>query len=313
MAYHFARAGSPSRFFNFQLSICNILRLPTVRCLAFPISALSICIILSSCEFRSRRPAYRFDPGVTFKIRYSAETRAKADGSWGSAPYVSAATAEFTGKAVTDSAKGQIELTLSVDTLDFRAAERGAEEDAYMDGRLKKYRSRLALSRTGQLLGLEEEPSQPPVEFSPLNIGRWLVYALPAFPDAAIRQGARWESTQPLLDKFHPDSRVVKHFTLSAIRETPEGDLATCLVEMEIFLAEDFGDTTSTAAPALSGSGRVVFNLAKGRPVSAEIELEGRFLGNPGRAPSDTTNTGSGNPAGLPLKLQEKLELSFSD
>ena len=284
-----------------------------MRRFSIPLALIPAFLVLTSCEFRSRLAAYRFDPGVTFKIRYSAETRAKADGSWGSAPYASAATAEFTGKAVTDSAKGQIEITLSVDTLDFRAAERGPEEDAYMDGRLKKYRAKLSLSSTGQLLGLDEEPAQPPVEFSPLNIGRWLAYALPAFPDAALRQGARWEITQPLLDKFHPASRVLKRFTLSAVRETPEGEMATCLVELQAFLAEDFGDTASTAGPALIGSGNIVFNLAKGRPVSAHIELEGRFLGNPGRASGDTALRESAQPAGLPLKLQGKLELSFSD
>jgi hypothetical protein len=146
-------------------------------------------LLLSSCEFRSRRIAWHPAPGADFKIRYSAETRAKAEGAWGSAPYVSAAQAEFSVRPAVDSGKGQIDLALTVDTLAFRGAERSPEEEAYMDGRLKKYRARVSLSRTGQALALEEEPALPPVAFSPLAFGRWLAYALPAFPDAPLRKG----------------------------------------------------------------------------------------------------------------------------
>jgi hypothetical protein len=208
-----------------------------------------------------------------------------------------------------DSAKGQIEIALAVDTLDFKAAERSPEEDAYMDGRLKKYRARIALSRTGQLLSLEEEPALPPVAFSPLAMGRWLAYALPAFPETALRQGKRWDITQSLLDKFHPDSRVVKHYTLSAIRETPEGDQAICLVEFEAWLDEDVGGPA--AAPALKGSGKIVFNLEKGRPESASLELEGTFREGPPRTPEDSARAAGGE--ARPLELREKVELTFSD
>ena len=282
----------------------DILIFSQVRSLRFLPACL--CLLLSSCEFRSHRIAWNPLPGVTFKLRYSAETRAKADGAWGSAPYVSAAQAEFSAKSSVDSAKGQIELAWAVDTLDFKAAERFPEEDAYMDGRLKKYRARILLSRTGQALALEEEPALPPVDFSPLAIGRWLAVALPAFPEAALRQGKRWDITQPLLDKFHPDSRVAKHYTLSAIRETPQGKLATCLVELEIWLDEDVG--ADSAGPALRGSGKVVFNMDKGMPESAGFELEGRF-----RARSPQGAAGSAHAAFRPLELREKLDLTFSD
>jgi hypothetical protein len=280
-----------------------------VRRLFAPLLALSLLLV--SCEFRSRRASWHPAAGVTYKLRYSAETRAKADGSWGAAPYVASAKAEFSVKAATDSAKGQIEIALAADTLDFKASERPPEEDAYMDGRLRKYRAKLTLSRTGQVVAFEEEPAQPPVDLTPLAIGRWLTYALPAFPDAALRQGARWDIVQPLLDKFHPDSRVAKHYTLSAIRQTPDGELATCLVEIEAFLAEDLGDTASAgpALPTLKGSGKVVFNLAKGIPESAELELTGRFQGGPPPAPGDTTKPAPARP----LKLQQKLEIAFSD
>lgn len=279
-------------------------------------SALSLCL-LASCEFRSRRPAYHFGPGVTLKLRYSAQIRAKAEGAWGAAPYVSAAEAGFTLKASDDSAKGQVELSLSADTLAFRADERSAEENAYMDGRLRKYRARLTLSRTGQVVALEEEPALPPVAFSPLNVARWLAYALPAFPDEPLRQGARWEITQPLLDKFHPGAKVTKRYTLSAIRETPEGELATCLVEFEAWLGEDLGqalgDASGAPAPSLTGTGKAVFNMALGRPISAELELEGKFPGDPGRAPGDTAKADPGATRERILDLQEKVEISISD
>jgi hypothetical protein len=278
-----------------------------VRRLAFLVASLSV--LLSSCEFRSRRITWHPAPGVAFKLRYAAETRAKAGGSWGTAVYVSSAQADFSAQASVDSAKGQIEIALAVDTLDFKAAERSPEEDAYMDGRLKKYRARLALSRTGQVLALEEEPALPPVAFSPLAIGRWLAFALPAFPETALRQGKRWEVTQSLLDKFHPGSRVVKHYTLSAIRETPSGDQAVCLVEYEAWLDEDVGGPAE--APTLRGSGKIVFNLEKGRPESASLEMEGTFREGQPRTPGDSSQPAGAEPR--PLELREKVEMTFAD
>jgi hypothetical protein len=286
--------------------------------IALPLAACAA--LLSSCEFSSRKAVWNLDSGAEYKVRYSAELRAKAEGSWGSSPYVSAAQAEFSTVAASDTSKGQLELAFAVDTLEYRSSERAPEEDEYMTGRLRKYKSKLALSRTGQVLSLEEEPGMPPVEFSPLNFGRFLAYVLPAFPDAPIKQGSRWEIVQPLLDKFHPGSRVVKRFTLSAIRETAEGDLATCLVEVEAFLDEDLGnkekgDGEAAKKPSLTGSGQIVFNLAKGRPVSAEMDLEGRFLGHPSQKPEDPASAGSdtAQAESLPLRLQERLSVRFSD
>jgi hypothetical protein len=277
----------------------------------FPItpSILALAsLYLVSCEFQSRRAVWRLDPSVTYKVGYSAELRAKADGSWGSSPYVSAAEAEFSVHAVPDSAKGQIEISLAVDTLSYRSSERGPDEDDYMTGRLRKYRAKLALSRTGQLLTLEEEPGMPPVDFTPLNFGRFLAYLLPTFPDAPIKKGTRWETVQPMLDKFHPGSRVMKRFTLSAIRETPEGDLAVCLVEMDVHLEEDLDQGAEPDLPTLTGSGQMVFNLDTGRPVSAELELEGRFTSRLPQKPVDSTQ-----PDARPLRLQEKAKLDFTE
>lgn len=205
-----------------------------------------------------------------------------------------------------DTSKGQFELSLTVDTLTYRSSERGPDEDRYMTGRLRKYRAKVSLSRTGQVLAMEEEPSMAPVEFSPLNFGRFLAYAMPSFPDASIKKGSRWEIIQPLLDKFHPDSRVIKRFTLSAVRETPQGDLATLLVEMEAHLSEDLGEAEGATQPAMTGSGQMVFNLSKGRPVSADLELEGRFISQLPQKTGDSTQLKP-----LPLRLQEKLSLRF--
>jgi hypothetical protein len=265
-------------------------------------------LLCSSCEFRSHRIVWHPAPGSSFKIHYAAETRAKAEGAWGAAPYVSVAQADFSAKAGGDTAKGQIELALAVDSLVFKAADRSLEEEAYMDGRLKKYRSRVTLSRTGQALALEEEPALPPVAFSPLAFGRWLAFALPEFPDAPVRQGKRWDILQPLLDKFHPDSRVAKHFTLSAIRETPAGDEAVCLVELEAWLDEDVGSESGPEGPALKGSGKIVFNIAKGIPESASLELTGHF--RTGSAPGDSSRAAS---AGQSMEMREKVELTFSE
>jgi hypothetical protein len=279
--------------------------------------ALASLFFAVSCEFQSRRVSWSLEPGVTYKLQYAVELRAKADGSWGASAYVSTAEAGFSLRAVTDSAKAQLDLSLTVDTLTYRSPERGPEEDRYMTGRLKKYHAKASLTRTGQLLSLEEEPVMPPVGFSPLDFRRFLAFTLPSFPDAPIKKGSRWEVTQPLLDKFHPGSRVTKRFTLSAIRETPEGELAVCLVEMEVFLDEEVSDpeaptvpgsdSAGTAEPALRGSGQMIFNLAKGIPVSTELELEGRFQSRLPQKSGDSTQ-----PPALPLRLQEKLRLGFS-
>lgn len=288
-------------------------------------AALALASIFAvSCEFQSRRITWRLDPAVIYKVRYSVELRAKAEGSWGSSPYVTVAEAGFSLRAVTDTAKAQIEASLTVDTLEYRSSERGPEEDAYMTGRLRKYRAKTSLSRTGQLLSMEEEPGLPPVDFTPLNFGRFLAYAIPSFPDAPLKKGSRWETVQPLLDKFHPESKVVKRFTLSAIRETPEGDLAVCLVEMDVYSTEDLAvpqgggpgqgaEAPSSSGPAktgpvLSGRGQMVFNLDKGRPVLTELELEGRFQSRLPQKTGDSTQ-----PEILPLKLQEKVRLTFTE
>jgi hypothetical protein len=278
-----------------------------VRSRLTPFAAL-LFLLCSSCEFRSHRITWHPAPGAVFRIHYAAEMRAKAEGSWGAAPYVSAAQADFTVKTGVDSAKGQIDLALAVDSLDFKAADRSLDEEAYMDGRLRKYRGRISLSRTGQALALEEEPALPPMAFSPLAFGRWLAYALPAFPDAAMRQGKRWDILQPLLDKFHPDSRVAKHFTLSAIRETPTGEKAVCLVEFEAWLDEDVGSESGPEAPAIKGSGKIVFNIAKGIPESASLELDGHFRA--GTAPGDSGRAAAGD---RQMQLREKVDLTFSE
>jgi hypothetical protein len=296
--------------------------LPSLRfCLrfSFRLPLLASVFLLSSCEFKSYRAAYRFDPGVTYTLRYSAKLQGDAEGSWGKSPYEASSDAVFSIKAVADTSKGQTELTLAVDSLNYRSSERAPEEDRYMAGRLRKYRAKLLLSRTGQALSLEEEPGLPSVEFSPLNFGRMLVYGLASFPDADIKKGARWESRQPLLDKFHPETHIIKRYQLSSVRETPQGRIADFHVEIQAILEDELAALKPQAAvtakdkPApvdsatLSGKGEVEFNLDKGTPVSIDLEVEGEFLSGPASKPGDSTARES-----LPLRLKQRLSLRFS-
>jgi len=291
-------------------------------------------LILAACVFRSHRPVYRFDSGKTYRVHYSVELKAKAGGNWGSDPYASVAQAEFSFRAVPDTSKGEIELSLAVDSLTLRNSERGPEEDGYMAGRLKKYLAKMVISRTGQVLSLDEEPSLPPVGFSTLNFSRSLIYSLASFPDRPVKQGSRWEITQSLLDKFHPESRIVKRFALSAIRETPEGRLAVCLVELEAYLVEELGEfgesisgtqsggdasryasgkAASPRKPSLTGRGSMVFNLDKGLPVSADLELGGEFRSLPPSIEADSSRPSTSVPESMILDLQEKISLRFTD
>ena len=264
-------------------------------------SYLVLILVFISCDFKSYRAAYRFDPGVGYTIHYSAELKGKADGSWGRSPYTATAKAVFTVKGSSDSSKGQDELNLTVDSLAFQSSERATNEDSYMAGRLRKYRARITMTRTGLILALEEEPGLPPVEFSPLNFGRMLLYGLASFPDSDIRPGAHWESRQPLLDKFHPESQLLRKFRLLTVRETAQGHVATVEVVIDAVLEEGLGDT-------LTGKGEVEFNLDKGRPVSAELKVEGSYLSRRPEKGQDSIPAEA-----LSLRLQESLRLRFSD
>jgi hypothetical protein len=64
-------------------------------------------------------------------------------------------------------------------------------------------------------------------------------------------------------------------------------------------------------APALKGSGKVVFNLAKGRPESASLELEGDFRDASSRLPGDSAHAAGAD--ARPLQMREKVDLTFSD
>lgn len=293
---------------------------------------LLIALLSSSCEFKSYRAAYRFDPGVTYTLRFASGLDAKPDGSWGKGPYASGTESIFSAKGVLDSSKGQINLAFTMDSLKYHSSERAPEEDAYMVSRLRKYRARMALSRTGQALSLEEEPGLPPVEFSPLNFGRLLIYGLPSFPDADIKKGSRWELRQPLLDKFHPESQLIKRFRLASVRETPQGRIAVCEVAIEALLDEELGavhpaPTAKSPEPAsdtipggtvvplpnatMAGKGRMEFNLDTGRPISTELEVEGVFISQP--TGSQEKSGDSGSVAPLTVRLKEHLSLHFSE
>lgn len=257
--------------------------------------------------------AYRFADTTAYSVRFDAGLEGRAEGLRGSRPYSAASGARIAITAATDTASGRIELTLSADTLSFQASDRDGQEGAYMEERLKRYRARLVLARSGQILALEEEPDLPPLEFSPLNFGRFIAYGLPAFPAMAVKVGTEWQVDQPLLDKFHPDSRVVKRYRAQAIRETPAGRLLECKVEIAAWLEEGLAAPASESAaggaqPTLTGGGEAVFNLDRGIPVSSDLELEGRFMSRIGGGATDSSSQ-----MDMPLRLTLRLSLRFPE
>jgi hypothetical protein len=289
----------------------------------FFILPFSLCLCLASCRFQSYRAAYVFSPGVTYAIRYGATLEA---GGTGSRAYVSSAQAGLSLKALApaaaapaaagDSARprseeelrppaGKAELSLTVDSLAFSGSDRDAGEDRYMADRLRKYRARFVFSEAGQALALEEEPALPPVEFSTLNFGRWLLYCLPAFPAEAIGDGAQWTAEQPLLDKFHPGSKVVKTCRAVSVRKTGAGRILKLDIEVKVLL-EDLGDAVPVQGPALAGKGEAFFNLDRGLPLSVDLVMQGDF-----RLPAPQAAGDSGAVAIKPLRLKERLQLVF--
>jgi hypothetical protein len=262
-----------------------------------------------SCRFQSAHVSYLLPPGVTYGLRYGAELEAVSKGA--SHAYASSAEARFSFKAASDSGKvaadssKSFELVFTVDSLAFQGADRDSGEDRYMADRLRKYRARLLLSSAGQVLALEEEPALPPVGVSTLDFGRRLLYGLPVFPAEDIGKGSQWTAEQPLLDKFHPGSKVVKSFTVTSLRKTGEGRILTADMTLDVRL-EDL-DGEAGQGPALTGKGEAVFNLDKGRPLSINLLLQGDFQIPSGTPATDTTPA----PASKPLHLKERLRLDF--
>jgi hypothetical protein len=276
---------------------------------AVPGLAISLLLLLAGCrKEEGHRAAYRLSDPAPFDVRYEAVLEAGADGFRAARGYGSQASARLSMAAEPDSATGSLRLALSADSIAFRASDRDEEESRYMVERLKRYKARLVLTAAGQVLALEEEPDLPPVDFSPLNFGRFLVYGLPAFPDTSIREGSVWRIEQPLLDKFHPGSRLVKTFRAEAIRQTPEGRVLECGMDVEAWLEEDLdpegsapGDGTGRAA--LAGRGKARFNLDSGAPISTDLELTGRFLSR--------IRDRSAAAADHPIRLELRLDLRF--
>ena len=269
-----------------------------------PLPAL---LLFGGCRFNTYPVTYHFPAGVTYKLRYQAELSGKAEKLKDAHAYSASTRALLSFKATSDSAKGQIEFALGVDSIESGSAERSPGEQAYMAERLRKYRARLSISRTGQVLALEEEPDLPPLGFSTLHIGRALAYALPVFPQNGVGQGETWENTHFLLDKFHPQSRVQRKYWVTSIGQNPAGRMMVCHVELQVFLDEDLGPGRDTTLPALTGKGDVIFNLEQGRPVSAIFELSGRF-----QVPRPAVPGGTGPTQQVSVGLRERFHLSFS-
>lgn len=283
----------------------------SVRLAAQAVLAILAVFGFSGCREAGREAAYRFDPDQALAVRYQAVLTGKSDGFRAARGYEAMAKATFLLRAATDSASGRTELIMTADSIDYSASDRDPEESRYMRDRLIRYKAKISLARTGQVLALEEEPDPPPVDFSPLNFGRFLAYGLPAFPREAIHDGSTWISEQPLLDKFHPGSKVIKRYKVKAIRETAEGRLLECAVEVEAWLEDGLASPSAQAAgdsslPDLSGHGETVFNLDRGLPISSTVELEGRFNSTVREGQGD-----SGRVVDLPVRLGLKLDLSF--
>lgn len=276
------------------------------------IRAASLLLALSlfaGCRQSSHTAAYRFSGEGAYSVRYEAALTGKAEDVRGARPYDAEAKATLSVKALPDSAAGRIELSLAADSVSYQASDRDNYEGRYMQERLRRYKAKMVLSSTGQVLSLEEEPDLPPVDFSPLNFGRFLAYGLPAFPKEAVKAGSEWTAEQPLLDKFHPGSKVIKRYKVRGVKETAEGRLLECAVTVEAWLEDGLGVRTSSgdsARPALSGRGETVFNLDRGLPVSAVLELEGHFIT---QVPDPAAD--SGRVKDQPVRLGLRLDLRF--
>ncbi len=278
-------------------------------------AAVAVAAALVGCNRSGEVAEYRFaggdSTGPGFPLRYEAVLEGRVEGLAGARPYDSRARARLRFQAVTDSAAGRIEAAFSADSIGFSASDRDAAETGYMEDRLRRYKARMVLSSTGRVLALEEEPEPPPVDFSPLNIGRFLAFGMPAFPSDPVKEGSEWLVEQPLLDKFHPASRVVKRYRVAEVRETAEGRLLLCSVNVEAWLDTDlgaagYGSSGDTSRPALSGKGEAVFDLARGVPVSSRLEMEGRFVSQVRENGSD-----SGRVVDRPIRLALRLDLQF--
>jgi hypothetical protein len=269
---------------------------------------IGLGILVSSCEFKSYRFTYQGGKSIAKSLDYSAELEGKEVGSPGPGLYRTKVQARLWVTGSYDSTKSQWDYKFSMDSLAFVSSERAQDEDKYMQGRLRKYHSRLLLTKTGQILFLDEEPQLPPVEFSPLNFGRFIIYGLPAFPDAPIKKGECWESQQSLLDKFHPESRLHRRYCFLSLQETAYGRIAHFDMTLATRLEEDL-KAPKTDTASLKGKGKFVFNLDGGYPISTQIEVEGDFLTPEG--------VGSNSPDSLPkppmaLHLSLSLNLKFS-
>lgn len=286
--------------------------LPRVAAVRAALPAAAIIALLGGCREPGRPAGYRFAAGAAYTLRYEASLEAKAESFRGDRPYRAGASARLAFTAAPDSAAGRATLSLSADSVSIHASDRDAQESRYMEERLRRYRAEAVLSRTGQLLSVTEEPDLPPVEFSPVSFGRYLAYGMPALPVEVVAPGSEWTVEQALLDKFHPEARVVKHYRAEAVRQTSEGALLDCRVDMQVFLEEGLGgpgpgSTPDSTRPSLSGRGAAVFNLDRGLPVSSDLELEGRFTSPIQEGVSDSSRV-----VDLPLILSLKLSLRFS-
>ncbi len=274
----------------------------------FPCLLLGCCLFLASCEFKTYRLVYRFDHKNEYRIEYSASLQGNQEGRLGGHRYRTTADAAFIVRESFDSAKGQVDLGMTIEHLEFHSAERAKDEDAYMTGLLSKYHMHVLATNRGQVLSMTEEPHLPPVEFSPLNFGRLLLFALATFPDSDLKVGGHWESEQSLLDSFHPEARLKRSFKLTSVREATQGSIAEIEVGFMAFLEAGLGHSPADSLSNLSGKGKMEFNLNTGHLILSDLRMEGHFMGQTADKATDSSQFET-----LPLYLQENLRLHFSE
>ncbi len=261
---------------------------------------------LIGCRFNTYQTEYRFHSGPSFAVQFVAHLDVSA--GWGKAAYSSDAQVYFSGRFSGDTAKSEWALDVAADSLRFASSERAPEEDKYMMGRLRKYHARLAMTKSGQSLALDEEPALPQVQFTPTNFGRFLAYALPVFPQGRFAVGDTWAFTQVALDKFHPDAHWTKRFKLLEVRETAHGRIAVLSVDLSGDFHDDVGEMQTGSEATVTGTGRAEFDLAAGRPLSTELEWHGSFTPQAGADSSGPT----GKSPLAPMVLSERVSLHFS-
>jgi len=157
-------------------------------------------------------------------------------------------------------------MLLAIDSIHLQSSERPPSESEYMAERLRKYKAKIIFNQVGEFLLLEEDPALPSVQFSLTHFGKMFLQAMPAFPANAIKVGSQWEWHQNMLDKFHPQLELVKHFHFNSIRQTPAGKSAEFMETFSTASTPENDSTQNSVTKAL-----LQFNVDQGKWESADL------------------------------------------